>query len=73
MFTWKCNNQYLLLYQQEFWFTAIITFLYFTAFTAMLADFAITAEDPDEQYWYDAQVAAGVSFINNYELCDLGE
>ena len=28
----------------------------------MLADFAITAENPDEQYWYDAQVAAGVSF-----------
>ena len=27
----------------------------------MLADFAITADNPDEQYWYDAQVAAGVS------------
>ena len=50
-----------LFHQQEFWFTAIITFLYFTAFTAMLADFAITADNPDEQYWYDAQVAAGVS------------
>ena len=30
----------------------------------MLADFAITADNPDEQYWYDAQVAAGVSFQN---------
>ena len=59
----KHSNWNLLFNQQEFWFTAIITFLYFTAFTAMLADFAITAEDPDEQYWYDAQVAAGVSRI----------
>ena len=52
---------FFLFHQQEFWFTAITTFLYFTAFTAMLADFAITADNPDEQYWYDAQVAAGVS------------
>lgn len=51
--------------QVEFWYTAIITFLYFTAFTAQLADFAITAEDPDEQYWYDAQVAAGVFALFN--------
>lgn len=51
--------------QVEFWFTAIITFLYFTAFTAQLADFAITADDPDEQYWYDAQVAAGVFALFN--------
>ena len=47
---------------QEFWFTAITTFLYFTGFTAMLADFAVTADPPSDQYWYDAQVAAGVSF-----------
>ena len=32
----------------------------------MLADFAITAENPDEQYWYDAQVAAGVSSLKIY-------
>ena len=32
----------------------------------MLADFAITADNPDEQYWYDAQVAAGVSFQNQF-------
>lgn len=51
---------------QEFWFTAITTFLYFTAFTAMLADFAITADNPDEQYWYDAQVAAGVSIQHQF-------
>jgi len=51
--------------QVEFWFTAITTFLYFTAFTAMLADFAITADNPDEQYWYDAQVAAGVFALFN--------
>ena len=54
---------FLCLTPQEFWFTAIITFLYFTAFTAQLADFAITADDPDEQYWYDAQVAAGVCTV----------
>ena len=27
----------------------------------MLADFAVESPDPDFQYWYDAQVAAGVS------------
>ena len=27
----------------------------------MLADFAVEAPNPDFQYWYDAQVAAGVS------------
>ena len=32
----------------------------------MLADFAITADNPDEQYWYDAQVAAGVSSLKIY-------
>ena len=32
----------------------------------MLADFAITADNPDEQYWYDAQVAAGVSSLKMY-------
>ena len=51
---------------QEFWFTAVITFLYFTAFIAMLADFAVEAPNPDFQYWYDAQVAAGVSIMNIY-------
>ena len=45
---------------QEFWFTCLATFLYFTAFIAMLVDFSgIT--DPTYQYWYDAMVAAGVS------------
>ena len=57
----EINNIMQTFSSQEFWFTAITTFLYFTAFTAMLADFAITADNPDEQYWYDAQVAAGVS------------
>jgi len=51
--------------QVEFWFTAVITFLYFTAFISMLADFAIEAPNPDEQYWYDAQVAAGVFALFN--------
>ena len=41
----------------------------------MLADFAITADNPDEQYWYDAQVAAGVSiqhqFHNRQRFFDL--
>ena len=45
---------------QEFWFTAAATFFYFTAFCAQLAEFS-GIEDADFQYWYDAQVAAGVS------------
>ena len=65
-FDWIFNSYMFSFHQQEFWFTAIITFLYFTAFTAMLADFAITADNPDEQYWYDAQVAAGVSSLKIY-------
>jgi hypothetical protein len=51
--------------QVEFWFTAIITFLYFTAFTAQLAEFAVTADEPDNQSWFDAQVAAGVFALFN--------
>jgi len=48
----------------EFWFTATATFLYFTAFTAQLADFSgIT--NAKYQYWYDAQVAAGVFGLFN--------
>lgn len=48
----------------EFWFTAVITFLYLTAFAAQLADFSgVTSED--YQYWYDAQVAAGVFALFN--------
>jgi len=48
----------------EFWFTASATFLYFTAFTAQLADFSgVTSKD--FQYWYDAQVAAGVFGLFN--------
>ena len=46
---------------QEFWFTAATSFLYFTAFAAQLADFS-GVTDENYQYWYDAQVAAGVSF-----------
>ena len=45
---------------QEFWFTCLATFLYFTAFIAMLVDFS-GISDPKYQYWYDAMVAAGVS------------
>lgn len=45
---------------QEFWFTAVATFLYFTAFTAQLAEFS-GIDDDKFQYWWDAQVAAGVS------------
>ena len=45
---------------QEFWFTAVAAFLYFTAFVAQLAEFSGT-EDPEYQYWIDAQVTAGVS------------
>jgi hypothetical protein len=51
--------------QLEFWFTAITTFLYFTAFVAQLAEFAVTADDSDEQYWFDANVAAGVFALFN--------
>jgi hypothetical protein len=45
---------------QEFWFTAVACFLYFTAFVAQLAEFSGT-EDEEYQYWIDAQVTAGVS------------
>ena len=48
------------LYFQEFWFTAVTSFLYFTAFTAQLAEYS-GVTDKTFQYWYDAQVAAGVS------------
>ena len=51
-----------MVFSQEFWFTCLATFLYFTAFIAMLVDFSgIT--DPNYQYWYDAMVAAGVSLF----------
>ena len=53
-------DAFVVLLPQEFWFTCLATFLYFTAFIAMLVDFSgIT--DPVYQYWYDAMVAAGVS------------
>ena len=45
---------------QEFWFTAAATFFYFTAFTAQLAEFSGIVNEKF-QYWYDAQVSAGVS------------
>jgi hypothetical protein len=48
---------------QEFWFTAVAAFLYFTAFVAMLAEFGGT-EDDEYQYWIDAQVTAGVSDLH---------
>lgn len=48
----------------EFWFTAISSFLYFTAFTAQLAEFSGVIDD-DYQYWVDAQVAAGVFALFN--------
>lgn len=48
----------------EFWFTAIATFGYFTAFIAMLADFS-GAEDEEYQYWIDANIAAGVFGLFN--------
>jgi hypothetical protein len=35
------------------------TFAYFTAFVAMLVNFS-DREDPDWQYWIDANIAAGV-------------
>merc|ERR1719305_688614 len=41
----------------EFWFTALATFGYFTAFIAMLVDFS-GAEDEEFQYWIDANIAA---------------
>lgn len=48
----------------EFWFTAATSFLYFTAFAAQLADFS-GVTDENYQYWYDAQVAAGVFALFN--------
>ena len=52
----------MILYFQEFWFTAIASFLYFTAFIAQLAEFS-GIEDDEYQYWIDAQVTAGVSIL----------
>ena len=50
---------------QEFWFTAVTTFLYFTAFVAELAEFAeMEADNEFSQTWIDAQVAAGVRAFN---------
>jgi len=48
----------------EFWFTAIATFGYFTAFIAMLAKFS-GEEDAEYQYWIDANIAAGVFGLFN--------
>jgi len=48
----------------EFWFTAAATFAYFTAFIAMLADFA-GAEVEGSQVWVDANIAAGVFGLFN--------
>jgi len=48
----------------EFWFTAIASFLYFTAFIAQLAEFS-GIEDDEYQYWIDAQVTAGVFALFN--------
>jgi len=48
----------------EFWFTAAATFFYFTAFTAQLAEFSGIVNEKF-QYWYDAQVSAGVFALFN--------
>ncbi len=47
---------------QEFWFSALTTFLYLTAFSAQLATYPTDnpAEYDLHSTWYDAQVAAGV-------------
>ncbi len=50
--------------QTEFWFTALATFLYFTAFMAMLVEFSGWTLK-GYQYWVDAQVAAGVFALFN--------
>jgi len=48
----------------EFWFTAVATFLYFTAFIAMLAEFS-GMEDEEYQYWIDSNITAGVFGLLN--------
>eukprot|EP00092_Neocalanus_flemingeri_P009678 GFUD01010421.1.p2 GENE.GFUD01010421.1~~GFUD01010421.1.p2 ORF type:complete len:159 (-),score=40.07 GFUD01010421.1:438-914(-) len=48
----------------EFWFTAGATFLYFTAFIAMLAEFS-GVEDEEYQYWIDSNITAGVFGLFN--------
>lgn len=55
----------------EFWFTAIATFAYFTAFVAMLAHFC-DMDGGDYQYWVDAQIAAGVFGLINDVVYGLG-
>jgi len=55
----------------EFWFTAISTFLYFTAFVAMLAHFS-EMDGGAYQYWVDSNIAAGVFGIINDIIYGLG-
>lgn len=51
----------------EFWFTAITTFFYFTAFVAQLAEFgSMDISDEAPQYWVDAQLAAGTFALFNF-------
>jgi hypothetical protein len=55
----------------EFWFTAVATFLYFTAFVAMLSEFS-GVEDEEWQYWVDANVTAGVFGLFNDVVYAIG-
>jgi len=51
----------------EFWFTAIATFFYFTAFIAQLVEFgSMEISDEAPQYWVDAQLAAGTFALFNF-------
>jgi len=53
-------------HKEEFWFTAAVAFLYFTAFTAQLAEYSgLDMSDSGYQYWVDAQIAAGVFALFN--------
>uniref|UniRef100_A0A0K2UQH8 CKLFlike MARVEL transmembrane domaincontaining protein 4like [Megachile rotundata] n=2 Tax=Lepeophtheirus salmonis TaxID=72036 RepID=A0A0K2UQH8_LEPSM len=54
--------------QVEFWFTTAITFFYFTAFVAQLAEFAGLGSST----WVDLQVAAGVFGLFNDILYGIG-
>lgn len=67
MHLWDRKQSNFLTIFQEFWFTAATSFLYFTAFTAQLAEFSgLTLEG--YQYWVDAQVSAGVSIKSHSKM-----
>ena len=55
------------MYFQEFIYTAVMVFFYFTAFTAQFADLH-DFDSSEYVHRYDAQIVAGVSTFPDYFL-----